>query len=306
MRSTAGSPDAAAWARASGRGRAALVPYLFILPAFAGLAVFKLWPTAEAVRQSLMASGVVLGTDRFTGWSNYVALGHSPAFWHSLGVTALFSLIINPAQTAAALALALLVFRPGHGAGLFRTLFFLPMTVSIVIASLIWQLILDPHAGLANSLLAAAGLPPQPFLTSPRQALPSIVAMATWKGAGYWMMFVLAGLTQIPAELFEAAGLDGAGAWQTFRWVTLPLLRRVLTFVLVADTAVNVLMFAPVYLLTLGGPVGSTDLLMFETYQTAFRLLDLGRASAMAMVILALVLLVAAAEMRLLRAGDAP
>lgn len=278
------------------------MPYLLVLPALTGLAVFKLWPIAEAMRQSLMASGVVLGTDRFIGWGNYVALGQSSAFWHSLGVTVLFSLIINPLQTAAALTLALLVFRQGPGIGAFRTIFFLPMTVSIVITSLIWRLILDPHAGLANSMLTAAGLPPQPFLASERQALPSIIAMATWKGAGYWMMFVLAGLTQIPTELFEAAGLDGADGWQTFRRVTLPLLRRVLAFVLVADTAVNFLMFAPVYLLTLGGPVGSTDLLMFETYQTAFRLLDLSRASAMAMVILAVILLVAAVEMRLLRA----
>jgi multiple sugar transport system permease protein len=95
------------------------------------------------MRQSLMASGVVLGTDRFIGWSNYVALAQSPAFWHSLGVTVLFSLIINPLQTAAALALALLVFRQGPGIGAFRTIFFLPMTVSIVITSLIWRLILD-------------------------------------------------------------------------------------------------------------------------------------------------------------------
>jgi len=223
-------------------------------------------------------------------------------FWHSLRVTVLFSLIINPAQTAAALGLALLVFRAGPGIGWFRTLFFLPMTVSIVITSLIWQLILDPHAGLLNSMIAAGGLPMQPFLTSPRQALPSIILMATWKGVGYWMVFVLAGLTQIPGDVFEAAGLDGAGTWQTFRSITLPLLRRVLAFVLVADTAVNFLMFAPVYLLTLGGPVGSTDLLMYETYKTAFRLLDMGRASAMAMVILTIMLLVAAIEMRLLRA----
>jgi ABC-type sugar transport system permease subunit len=273
-----------------------------VLPALVGLLLFKVWPIFEAFRQSLLLASVVPGQEHWAGLANYASLVRDSTFWRSVRVTLWFNLLINPVQTVAALGLALLVWRPGPGVSLFRTLYFLPMTVSITITSIIWRLVLDPYAGLANSFFTAASLPTQPFLTSARQALGSIILLATWKGAGYWMIFILAGLTRIPDELLEAAALDGAGAWQVLWRVTLPLLRRVLAFVLVADTAINFLMFTPVYLLTLGGPAGSTNLLMFQTYRTAFQLLDFGRASAMAMMILVIILGVAAFELRLLRA----
>jgi len=129
----------------------------------------------------------------------------------------------------------------------------------------------------------------------------TLIAVVSWKGVGYWMVFLLAGLLAIPKELDEAAGLDGATAWQRLRYVTLPMMRRPLAFVLVADTAANFLLFAPVYVITHGGPNGATHLLMFESYQSAFAFLNHGRSLAISTVILLIILVTALFEMRLFR-----
>lgn len=131
----------------------------------------------------------------------------------------------------------------------------------------------------------------------------TLILVCTWKGAGYWMIFLLAGLLAIPRELHEAAAIDGAGAWQRFLRVTLPLMRRPLAFVLVADTAINFLLFAPAYIITHGGPAGSTALLMFEAYQAAFALLNHGRSLAISTVILVIIGVIAVLELRLFRAA---
>ena len=160
---------------------------------------------------------------------------------------------------------------------------------------------LDPALGPVNGALRTLGFPPQPFFRSPAQALRTLILVLTWKGAGYWMIFLLAGLLAIPREVEEAAAIDGANIWQRFWHVTLPLMRRPLAFVLVADTAINFLMFAPVYVITQGGPDDATRLLMFEAYQSAFSYLNQGRSLAISTIILMIVLLIALAEMRLLR-----
>jgi multiple sugar transport system permease protein len=283
------------------RRREAALPYLFIAPAIGGLLVFRVWPMVLALWQSLHTQ-TLDGLHRFVGLANYLAIVSDPQVWGAVRVTAVFNLLINPLQIALALGLALLVNRRLPGIGFFRTAYFLPMTVSLTITSIIWNLVLNPQLGLANGLLVRLGLPPQPFLISERQALASIILLATWKGVGYWMVFLLAGLQQIPAAVFEAASLDGATPWRRFRDVTFPLLRRVLAFVLVADLAINILMFVPVYLLTGGGPHGSTDLLMFHAYRVAFVFLDWGRATAISVLIVAVLLALTGLQLRLLRA----
>ena len=143
-----------------------------------------------------------------------------------------------------------------------------------------------------------------PFFRSADQALPTLILVATWKGAGYWMVFLLAGLLAIPKELDESASIDGANAWQRFFGVTLPLMRRPLAFVLVADTAANFLLFAPVYIVTNGGPNDATHLLMFEAYQSAFAFLNHGRSLAISTIILVIILAIALIELRLFRSDD--
>ena len=156
-----------------------------------------------------------------------------------------------------------------------------------------------------NGLLRTLGMPAQPFFRSQGQALPSLIAICTWRGVGYWMFFMLGGLAAIPPEVNEAASIDGAGAWRRLVHITLPLMRRSFAFVLIADTAANFLLFAPVYIITSGGPNGSTSLLMFEAYRAAFTLLDTGRSLAISTVILLIIGAVAALELRFFRAEDA-
>jgi multiple sugar transport system permease protein len=163
---------------------------------------------------------------------------------------------------------------------------------------------LDPQSGLVNGILLSVGLPAQPFLSSPSQALPSIILIASWIGVGYWMFFFLAGLQGIPPTLYEAAAIDGATPVRAFVHITLPLLRRVIAFVLVADTTANFLLFAPVYILTHGGPQGSTDLLMYEAYRSGFIGLDVGRATSITTILIGILLLVVGAQLVFFRSTE--
>ena len=276
------------------------VPYAFLAPALLGLALFRFTPIGIALAGSLFGE-TIRGDTVFQGLKNYRELIDDPTFWGALSTTLIFNLIVNPLQVFLAFALAMLVRRPGRFIDVFRAAFLLPMTVSIAITSVLWNILLDPTLGPVNGFLRWLGLSAQPFFRSPDQALPTLIAVVSWKGVGYWMVFLLAGLLAIPKELDEAAGLDGATAWQRLRYVTLPMMRRPLAFVLVADTAANFLLFAPVYVITHGGPNGATHLLMFEAYQSAFAFLNHGRSLAISTVILLIILVTALFEMRLFR-----
>ncbi len=278
------------------------VAYLFLVPALAGLALFRVVPILEAVggalyREVFSSHGSVTA---FVGLGNFAALAADPVFWTSLWVTLKLNLVIDPMQVGLALVLALMVNGASRGIKLYRLLVLLPIGVSLPVATLLWRLMLDPNNGFANALLALVGLPQQPFFTSAGQALWSIILIANWKGVSYWMVFVLAGLQGIPTELQEAAAIDGAGRLQRFVRVTLPLLRRPLLFVLVADTIINFVMFVPMYLLTRGGPSGATNVLMYQAYKVGFAFGDMGQALAIVTVLLALLLVVVAWQFRLL------
>ncbi len=279
--------------------------YLLLAPALIGLAVFRLYPIALAAWGSLHTTTFGSGAQRvFVGLDNYQYLFENPVFWDSLWVTLKLNLVINPVQIVLALLLAVLANHRIRGITFYRTIFFIPIGISVPIAALIWQMMLDPNSGLLNALLSAVGLPRQPFLTSADQALWSVIAIASWKGVSFWMVFLLGGLQAIPGEVHEAAMLDGASAARRFFQITLPLLKRTILFVLVTDTAINLLLFAPIYLLTRGGPELSTNVLMYEAFKTGFVFTDMGLALAMVMVLLGLVLLVVAAEFRLLQTRE--
>ncbi len=279
------------------------VPYAFLAPALAGLFMFRVVPVGLALVGGFFGTSLT-GETVFAGWGNYAGLASDPEFWSSVRVTLLFNAVINPLQVVLAFGLALLMARPGPGVGPLRTAMLLPITVSIALTSVLWNLLLDP-VGPANGLLRTVGIPAQPFFRSAGQALPTLIAMCTWRGLGYWMLFMLSGLGAIPAEVNEAAMIDGAGPWRRMWHITLPLMKRTFAFVLIADTAANFLLFAPVYIITSGGPSGSTSLLMFEAYRAAFTLLDDGRSLALSSVILAIIAIVASLEIRFFRAEEA-
>jgi multiple sugar transport system permease protein len=279
------------------------VPFAFLAPALAGLLVFRVAPVLIAVVGGFFGTSLT-GESVFAGFDNYQGLADDPEFWHAVRVTLVFNAIINPLQVALAFALALLMARPGRGVGPLRTAVLLPITVSIALTSVLWNLLLDPGVGPVNGVVRSLGLPAQPFFRSAGQALPSIIGMCTWRGVGYWMLFMIAGLASIPPDVNEAAMIDGAGPWRRMWHITLPLMRRTFAFVLIADTAANFLLFAPVYIITSGGPAGSTSLLMFEAYRAAFTLLDEGRSLAISTVILLIIGAVAVLEMRFFRAEE--
>jgi multiple sugar transport system permease protein len=278
-------------------------PFLFLAPALAGLLIFRLTPILVAIGGSL--SGVsLMGDLRYVGLENFEYLASDPEFWSSLRITLFFNMLINPIQLAVAFGLALLVFRPLPGLWFYRTLLVLPMAVSTGISAVLFGLFLDGNLGPMNGFLEWIGIGAQPFHRSQGQALYTLVGIATWKGAGYWMLFLLAGLYSIPSTVYEAATIDGASAWQRFRYVTLPLMRKPMAFVLVADTAINFLFFAPVYILTSGGPSGSTSVLMFQAYRAAFTFSDIGRSLAISTVLLGIILLIVVIEFRLMRSPE--
>jgi multiple sugar transport system permease protein len=276
------------------------VPYAFLLPALLGLGIFRLVPIGIALSGGFFGT-TLMGETMFVGLRNYADLLSDPTIWNSVRVTLIFNLLINPFQVAVAFALAMLVFRPTPGVTFFRAAYFMPMCVSIAVAGVIWMIMLDPTLGPVNGLIAALGLERVPFFRGEATALLTLIGIASWKGVGYWMLFLLAGLVAIQRGLYEAAALDGATGWQRFRHVTLPLMRRPLTFVLVADTAINFLFFAPVYVITQGGPNGATDLLMFQAYKAAFVFLNTGRSLAISTIILLIIAVFAAIEFRLFR-----
>ncbi|MFC7394521.1 carbohydrate ABC transporter permease [Scopulibacillus cellulosilyticus] len=278
------------------------VPYLFLLPAIGLLIIFKVYPILIAFKDSLFSPNFIAGQkDKFIGLGNYISLFTDRTFWHSLYVTLFFNVIINPVQILLAFLLAMFLNKKIKGINFFRNIHFIPIAVSLPIACILWNIMLNPDQGVINSLLTAVGLPQQLFLSSKHQALWVIMAISTWKGVGYWAIFLLAGLQEIPQSLYEASAIDGAGKWEQFKNVTFPLMKRPLTFVMVADTVANFLLFAPMYILTGGGPEDSTNVLMLESYNSAFVYSDPGRAAAIVILLLIVILIIIAIQFRLLR-----
>ncbi|MYE78307.1 MAG: sugar ABC transporter permease, partial [Chloroflexi bacterium] len=229
---------------------------------------------------------------------------NDPIFWKSLQVTVVFSLVVNPLQIALALGLSILINQRLPGIGIFRSIYLLPVAVSLNVTAIVWRLLLDKNTGMVNGILFQLGIERQPFLHSVDQALWSIILIASWIGVPLWSLFILAGLQNIPPPVLEAAKIDGANAWQSFTRVTLPLLRRVLAFVLVADTVANFLLFAPILLTTQGGPQLSTNLILYETYRRGFLYGDLGASAAMLSVMLLIVFVIVGIELYVLRGSD--
>jgi ABC-type sugar transport system permease subunit len=276
---------------------------LFLLPALLIIVFFRIYPAFSGLVESLYATSFLSGGKEFVGLRNFQDIFTDPVAIQSIWVTLRFNLIVNPLQVVLALLIALLINQSVRGVGFFRSIYLLPIAISLNVSSIVWGLMLSQN-GLFNGLLRAAGLPMQPFLTSTDQALWSIVMLASWVGVPYWALFLLAGLQGVSRELYEAAEIDGANWWRRFTDVTFPLLRRVLVFVLVADTVANFLLFVPVLLLTQGGPQLSTNTLMYEAYLRGFVYGDFGTSSAMIALLLLVTLAVVAIEFWLLRTND--
>lgn len=278
------------------------VPYMFLLPAISLLIIFSLIPAVTTIEQSLYAQAFRRGASpEYVGLDNFQRIFDDPVFWKSVRVTLWFSLLVNPLQTILALGLALIASQHLRGIGFFRSVFLLPVAVSINVTVVVWGLMVDTNAGLINGTLNRLGLPQQAFLISPDQALNTIIMIISWKGVPYWALFFLAGLQGISVSVLEAAAIDGANRRQTLTRVIIPLLRPIILFVLVADTIVNFTLFIPIHLLTQGGPQLSTNLVMYETYRRGFIYGDLGSSSVMLTAMLGVILVVIGLQFLILR-----
>ena len=273
------------------------LPYILILPAFVLICVFKLYPILTTLIEGVWVDGKLTG-------DTYATVFQDSVFWNSLWITIKINLVMIPAQIIISFILAMMVNLTVRGIAIFRTIFYLPFTLSITVACILWNMMFNVNSGILNSFLGVFGIPAQQFLLSADQALWCIVVVASWKGCGYWMMFILAGLKNIDLSIYESAKMDGAGFFTTVFRITIPLIKRVLLFVCVANTTANVLLFVPMQLLTKGGPQSSTNVLMYEAYQSAFSYGNRPRSAVMVTVLLVLIVLICLIQFKFLNEKD--
>ncbi|HBY98938.1 MAG TPA: sugar ABC transporter permease [Chloroflexi bacterium] len=275
--------------------------FILILPALVGLVAFSFLPIVQAFQISFFDAPLLSTQRTFVGLRNYTTALGDPVFARALINTAVYSVGLVILQVVLALVLALLIRDYLPGVAFFRSAYFLPVVTSLVVVSTVWKIMYHTDNGLINSVLRTFDLPPQQWLTSPHLALWSIVILGVWKEVGFSMLVLLGGLNNIPEDLYEAAGIDGATGWHSFRHITVPLIRRALLFVVVLSTISAFKVFTPIYVMTDGGPADSTQTLVFYIFQSAFRYFKLGYASALSFLLLGLVLVLTAIQFRLFR-----
>lgn len=281
MSSVARAEGTPAWRRQLDRH---LIGHAFVLPVLVLFIVFRIWPAINGLLLSFQDYRIN-GPTTWVGLEHYRFMAQDDIFWDSLKVTATYALIAVPLSTVTALGLALLVNRAIRGISLYRAIYFLPYITSLVMVSVVWSWVYKTNGGFLNSLLETSGLGPVKWLTSQDMVLPSLAIMATWKGVGYAMMILLAGLRAIPPELGEASSVDGANGWQTFSRVTLPLLKPVLFFVVVIETIGSFQVFDAVFVMTQGGPVRASYSLVYMLYDESFKFGNYGYAASIGMVL---------------------
>lgn len=284
----------------SRKGRTTLTAYGLIAPLFFFFVVFGIYPLWRGFWISLH-SWDLLGNDvRFTGVDNYRHLAGDPVFWSSLWHTLYFVLLSVPLLIMSGLGLALLVRSRGWAPRVGRIVFYLPAVLSVSVASTIWLRVYDGKRGLLHDLLSGIGIHlSRSPLQSPLWAMPAIVLMTMWWTVGTNMMFFVAGLQDIPEEIYEAAMIDGAGPLRRFVSMTLPGLRRTFTFVVIMQVVGSLQVFGQVYILTGGGPIGRTRVLMQYVIEKSFRDFDVGYGSAMGCVLFVLMLVLSLFQLRL-------
>ena len=297
---SAGASAVALPRRASAEREAYWLAFWLLLPATFGLVVFTFAPLLYAFWISFHDYQLFSGDSTWVGLRNYARLVSDPLFAQSLFVAAAYTAITVVAQVVCGLGLALLIKDRVHGLGFFRTAYFLPVVASFVVMATVWKF-LYAQLGLFNAILLSLGLPPEPFIRSADQALASLAVLGVWKFVGFNMLVFLGGLQAIPGDIYEAAGLDGAGPIRRFFSMTLPLLMRVMLFVVVMTTIEAFKVFTSVYVMTSGGPQDSTSTIVFYIFRNAFRYYDLGYAAAMSFALLVLVLVVMLVQFRALR-----
>ncbi|NUM77892.1 sugar ABC transporter permease [candidate division KSB1 bacterium] len=284
--------------------------YFFLAPALIPIFVFFFVPALAAFLLSFTDFDIYsLGNfeyARFVGLKNYRQLLDDPLFWKSMANTFYYVLIGGPLSIAASLGTALLLnsklmrFR-----SFFQTVYFAPVVTTLVAVAVVWRFLYHPRFGLLNYALSFFGIAPIDWLGDPVWAMPAIILMSIWKNFGYNMIIFVAGLQNIPTQLYEAARMDGANAWQQFKSITLPMLAPTTVFVSIIAMIGNFQLFTEPYVMTQGGPVNSTLSIVLLMYQQGFRWWNLGYSAAIAFVLFGVILLGSLIQSRLQKRGEA-
>lgn len=268
--------------------------YAFVAPAVVHLLVFGLVPIGFALYLSFFKWDLLRDQSPFVGLGNYAAVAQDSGFWKALVNSLYYTALSVPLGLAVALGIALLVAKPLKGLAVFRTVFYLPSVMSQVATAMIWIYILLPKSGFVNTVLGWFHAPNETdFLSQVGWAMLALVFMSVWTGLGPRMVLFLAGIMGIPDSLYEAASLDGASKGRQLWAVTLPMLAPTSLFVTVTSTIAAMQVFTPVYMMTKGGPLDTTDMVGYHIYTTAWRDFHVGEASAQSFVLLAVVMAVA-------------
>lgn len=275
--------------------------FLFLLPWLVSFSLFSAYPIAFSLGVSFTEYNPFSGgMANWVGLANYRTIFGDPLFWRSFVNTITFVVGTVLPTAAISLGLAVLINRTGRLLTWLRTGYFIPSVVSLAAVSLVFKYIYS-RQGLLNMIVTTFGSSARDWLLSPNLALPSIMAMDIWASIGYYTIFYLAGLQTIPEELYEAARIDGAGRLALFRYITLPSLKPVIVFVIVVNTIRAFQVFVEVVIMTRGGPMGSTMTLVYYLYEKAFHRIEMGAASAVALVVFILIAGFALLQVRLLR-----
>jgi multiple sugar transport system permease protein len=282
------------------RWRIAGTAALFIAPSLIPMLAFTVGPMLASLGISF-TNWSLLAPAHWVGLDNYRTLWSDAEFRSALGHTLVFIAGYLPLVLASGLGVALALNQRIRGLALFRTIYFLPVVTSWVVVALIWKWLLNPQTGVVDYLLGLVGIQGPGWWVDPHWAMPSIILASAWKDIGFVMIILLAGLQAIPDDYYEAASLDGAGRFALFRYITLPLLSPALFFVVVISLINNFQVFDQVWVMTQGGPAGSTSVVMERIVKNAFSFGKMGYASAMSWVLFAIILTITLAQFRLQR-----
>ncbi|AHB89306.1 ABC-type sugar transport system permease component [Thermosynechococcus sp. NK55a] len=285
-----------------------LTPYLFLAPALGLLTLTVFWPALQAFFLSFTRYETdLLSPPVWVGWANFAQLWGDGVFWKTLGNTFLYLVVVVPILAIAPLLLAILVNQPLRGIHWFRAAYYSPVIISMVVAGIAWRWLYAPN-GLLNQLVQGLHLrdTPIPWLTSPRLALFSVMAVTIWKGLGYYMVIYLAGLQGISGELYEAAAIDGSDGWQQHWDITLPLMRPYLLLVSIISAISATKVFEEVYVMTQGGPLNSSKTIVYYIYENAFQRLEINYACTMGLILFLFILSLSLLNLKLGRQVEMP
>jgi multiple sugar transport system permease protein len=273
----------------------------FLSPTLLVLSAFVFFPVVFSFYLSFHSWNMFSSSAPFVGLGNYSAIVQNPEFWSVLKNTAFYTLGTVPLNMALSLVIAFFLNKNLAGKKFLRTAFFAPVIMSSVAAAVIWRWVYEPSFGLLNYCLSWAGIPAVNWLNNPTSAMFALVVMGVWKSFGFNMVLFSAGLQGIPTHYYEAAQIDGAGRWHQFWNITIPLLSPTTFFVLIMSVIGSFQVFDTVYVLTSGGPLNSTKVLVFYLYEHAFKFFDMGYASAVAYLLFAVVFILTMVQMKYLR-----